>query len=106
QPLHLQGPPLSVLYPCAFEFPQVMRVAEEVDAVELEVGFPVIVTETPVKVFQDAHGFDGITAACGVREEQGPLLVTTAMQTVERLVDMDAGFVGVQGQLLDQLATE
>jgi hypothetical protein len=51
QQTHLQRPPLAVLLGCAFEFAQVMRVAEEVQAVELKVGFPVVVTQTSVKVF-------------------------------------------------------
>ena len=37
QQLHLQGPPLPILLPCAFEFAQVVSVAEEVFAVELKV---------------------------------------------------------------------
>jgi hypothetical protein len=83
-----------------------MRVAEGVGAVELKVGFPVIVTQTLVKVFQDAHRFDGVTTAFGVGEEQCPSFVTQAVEPVEDLIDMDAGFVGMQKKLLNQFANE
>ena len=56
-----------------------MGIAEKVNAGELEVGFPVIVTETAVKVFQHSHGFDGVAAAFGVREEQRPLIIAKAV---------------------------
>jgi hypothetical protein len=95
---------LPVLFGGAFEFTQMMGVAEEMDAKELEVGFPVIVTETSAEVLQDAHGFDGVAAAFGMGKEPGPVLVTKAVQPVEGLVDMDAGFVGVQKPLLNQFA--
>src|SRR5713101_2843470 len=83
-----------------------VRVAEEVQAVELEVGFPVIVTQAPVEVFQHAHRLNRFTAASGMGEEQRPMMVTNAVEPVERLIDMDAGFIGVQKQLLDQFAYE
>src|SRR2546421_4147296 len=63
-------------------------------------------TQAPVKVFQDAHRLDRFTSAFGMGKEQRPVFITKAVDPVERLINVDASFIGMQKRLLNQLAHE
>jgi hypothetical protein len=55
QDIHLLRPLLPVLLPGSFKFVQVACVAEGVHQAIIEIGFPVIMTEDSLVVWQNPH---------------------------------------------------
>ena len=98
--VHVEGPALVVVDPGAFEFAQVMGVAQAMQAGELEVGLQMVVAQPAVKVGQNADGVHGRGAAFGMGNQQRPPVVGQVVQPMECLANLDAGFVGVQNRLL------
>ena len=101
--VHLFSPALTIFLPCPLQFAQVMGIAKGVQAGELKVRFPVIVAKNAPEVFEHPHGFHRLAAPPGMREEQGPSTVGNTMQPEAVALDVDAGFVGMQQHLGDQL---
>jgi len=95
QVLHGLGPGLAVLFKGPFEFPQVMGVAQGMEAIVAEVGFPVVMTKQPVEPGQNADRVHGFAAAFGVRGEEGVLVAGGAVQPLTLAADIDPGLVGV-----------
>ena len=80
-----------------------MGIAKGVQAFELKVRFPVIVAKRAPEVFENPHGYHRLAAPFGMRKKQRPLLVANTVQPETLAIDVEAGFVGMQQRLYNQL---
>lgn len=79
EPAHIFRPSLTVLFPSASEFTQVVRIAKAMFAVKAEVRLPMIVYRDALEVRQDAHRCHGLGPALFVGEKEGPHFIGSGM---------------------------
>ena len=93
---HGLGPLLVFLLVGIGQFTQMMSIAEGMLALEIEVGFPVLMDQDALKMRQDFLGFHSVHAPLGVGIEEGPLRVGNAAKPVVGTVDVDAGLIAMK----------
>lgn len=83
-----------------------MGVAERMLAVELEIGFPMIVYQDAGKMRQHALGDHGLRAPFGMGMIKRPLRIGHAMQPMRFAGNVDAGLIAMQHAGMDELGDQ
>jgi hypothetical protein len=84
-----------VLIEHSFKLSQVMGIAKRMGAAVSEVGFPMIVTDGALVLWQYPHLVYRFTAAFGVGIKAGKAVIRDIMQPTSDATDIDTGFVAM-----------